>query len=320
MCSSDGASLLSIESVNEDETITAIIENSIGNVKESESFFFGLLRAPSAATGVNRYRWADGSPLTYARWTSLKAFKGEALCGTLLFTRLNGSSSVRWNANSCSSRHKFICKKPRRKARSFLLVIKQRRIRVLAELRDGEVRLVDDVLPTRGRLEIYIDGSWKGVCLRKDIYSSSQTAAAACRQMNYDGLLEASSRIGEGEVVSHDVYCTENDVSVRSCTTPLATCNEHLFVSCRSGSVQSLAVRLVNSSAQLVNSSSERRMEIGVGNLWKRACIDHDRHDQQSLNRSAENICRHMGYGEGKWQSYGDRPPGIRLPLCRNIS
>ncbi|XP_065840565.1 C-type mannose receptor 2-like isoform X3 [Oscarella lobularis] len=301
LCSSDGASLLSIESVNEDETITAIIENSIGNLKESESFFFGLLRAPSAATGVNRYRWADGSPLTYARWTSLKAFKGEALCGTLLFTRLNGSSSVRWNADSCSSRHKFICKKSR-------------------QLRDGEVRLVDDVLPTRGRLEIYIDGSWKGVCLRKDIYSSSQTAAAACRQMNYDGLLEASSRIGEGEVVSHDVYCTENDVSVRSCTTRLATCNEHLFVSCRSGSVQSLAVRLVNSSAQLVNSSSERRMEIGVGNLWKRACIDHDRHDQQSLNRSAENICRHMGYGEGKWQSYGDRPPGIRLPLCRNIS
>ncbi|XP_065842335.1 secretory phospholipase A2 receptor-like, partial [Oscarella lobularis] len=48
-------------------------------------------------------------------------------------------------------------------------------------------------------------------------------------------MLEVSFRFGEGDDASFDIDCTSNDESLRSCALSNATCNEHIFVSCRSG-------------------------------------------------------------------------------------
>ena len=79
-------------------------------------------------------------------------------------------------------------------------------------------------------------------------YSASHTAVAACRQLGYSGMLEVSFRFGEGDDASFDIDCTSNDESLRSCALSNATCNEHIFVSCRSGRVQPFELRLGRSS------------------------------------------------------------------------
>ncbi|XP_065842852.1 uncharacterized protein [Oscarella lobularis] len=235
-------------------------------------YFFGLERRPTAATGVYSYRWSDGSFLTYAQWNQLSSFNEEKSCGKLVY---NTDLTIHWRPESCSSQHAFICKKPKN-----------------TRLIDGDVRLVGSVLPSRGHLELFQDGFWRRVCVSEVINSAIQMATAACHQLGYSGLLEASSRVEKSDYASLDIKCTSNDEFVRSCDRRNATCNEHVFVSCRTTSVYPFDFRLVNSSV-----STRGLLEILLGEEWKAACFIY--FDERTPNLVSNAYCRHLGFSEG---------------------
>ena len=49
----------------------------------------------------------------------------------------------------------------------------------------ADVRLVHGITPNRGRLELFLDGSWERVCMAKSGGNVSQTAVAVCRHLGY---------------------------------------------------------------------------------------------------------------------------------------
>ena len=156
----------------------------------------------------------------------------------------------------------------------------------------GDVRLVGGVLPSRGYLEIFHDGFWRRVCMSEVIYSTIKTAAAACHQLGYSGLLEASSRIEKSDNSSLDIQCTPNVEFVRSCNRSNATCNEHVFVSCRTTIVFPFDFRLVGGSV-----SSQGLLEVRLGDEWRAACSSSVFEQYPSLVSNAS--CRHLGFSKG---------------------
>ena len=126
-----------------------------------------------------------------------------------------------------------------------------------------------------------------------DRYKATQTATAACRKLGYSGLFEASSQVGDAGCVSCNAHCTPNDESFCSCAKWIATYDEHMFVSCRSGKVQSFDVRLVHSSV-----TSEGLLEVGVGGLWATVCLVFATNEAM-LRQVSEHTCRQLGYGKG---------------------
>ena len=148
------------------------------------------------------------------------------------------------------------------------------------------------------------------------IYSPSRTAAASCRQLGYNGLLEATSRFGERDNDAIEINCTSNDTFVRSCDLGIASCNEHVFVSCRSSSVKPFDVRLGNSSV-----SSRGIIEIRLGGEWRAACVDPLYYRSAYLfNSTCEASCKHFGYGKGtcNFQSLAGRSSCWNI-ICPNF-
>ena len=140
---------------------------------------------------------------------------------------------------------------------------------------------------------MFHDGFWRRVCISKIIKNAIQTADAACHQLGYSGLLEASSRVEESDNASLDIKCASNDEFVRSCDRGNAICNETVFVSCRTSSGDPFDVRLVDGSV-----STRGLLEIRVGDEWKAACFSHDFY-KQIPNLVSKASCRHLGFGEG---------------------
>ena len=111
ICSLNGGALLSFKGEEEENAVPAIIGD--------DSYFFGLIRRPTAATGVYSYRWSDGSPLTYAHWNELGLLNEKTSCGKLVIS----DSEIHWRAESCSNRLPFVCIKPRSESCSFFLYL-----------------------------------------------------------------------------------------------------------------------------------------------------------------------------------------------------
>ena len=109
-CSREGGSLASFQDEKEANDLEAL-SFSFGE------YLFGLIRRPTATTGVYGYRWSDGSSLTYARWNQLSTFNEENSCGKLVITP---DSTTHWRAQSCSSGLNYICKKPKSETCDFL--------------------------------------------------------------------------------------------------------------------------------------------------------------------------------------------------------
>ena len=126
--------------------------------------------------------------------------------------------------------------------------------------------------------------------MSESIYSAGRTAAASCRQLGYGGVLDAGSRVGKIDNVSVHINCTPNSEFVRSCGRGDATCNEHVFVFCRFGSVKPFDVRLRNSSVP-----SRGIVEFLYESEWLPVCFDWSY--QAKLSDAA---CKHLGYGKGK--------------------
>ena len=110
--------------------------------------------------------------------------------------------------------------------------------------------------------------------------------------MGYSGLLEASSRVEKSDNASLDIKCTSNDEFVRTCDRGNATCNEHVFVSCRTTSVYPFDFRLADSSV-----SGRGLLEIRLGDEWEAACFF--LFLEQIPNLVSKASCRHLGFGEG---------------------
>ena len=56
----------------------------------------------------------------------------------------------------------------------------------LLELMTSDLQIVDGVTPNHGRLEIFLYGAWRRVCMAKNV---SQTAVAVCRHFGYPDVL-----------------------------------------------------------------------------------------------------------------------------------
>ena len=62
---------------------------------------------------------------------------------------------------------------------------------VLGSCSDGDIRLVDELSPTSGRVEVCFGGIWGTVCGVNNVqdnidYWSDRDAAVACRQLGFD--------------------------------------------------------------------------------------------------------------------------------------
>ena len=135
--------------------------------------------------------------------------------------------------------------------------------------------------------------------------------------MGYSGLLEASSRVDKSDNCSLDIKCTSNDEFVRNCYRGNVTCNEHVFVSCRTTSVYPFDFRLVDGSV-----STRGLLEIRLGDEWKAACFYF--YYEEVPNLVSKASCRHLGFGEGTGanQSLSGRSSCLRVSCstpCRSI-
>jgi hypothetical protein len=83
--------------------------------------------------------------------------------------------------------------------------------------REGDVRLAGGAVESSGRVEIYADGQWGTVC---DDFWNLNAATVVCRQLGYQGALEAVERFGGGDalpILLDDVRCTGEEANLLAC-------------------------------------------------------------------------------------------------------
>ena len=164
-----------------------------------------------------------------------------------------------------------------------------------SELMTADLQLVDGVTPNRGRLEIFLDGAWRRVCMAKSGVNFSETAVAVCRHFGYPDVLFTRSLNRSGEEnkgnISFSVDCMWHG-NTTSCSYERVTCEWDLFIYCQSSRNHSLEVRLANGSVP-----SEGYLQIGISGNWRFSCIPY--HDPYYLN--VINVsCKHLGYSGGR--------------------
>ncbi|XP_041369837.1 deleted in malignant brain tumors 1 protein-like [Gigantopelta aegis] len=160
---------------------------------------------------------------------------------------------------------------------------------VICQLPTANVRLVNGGgVPTQGRVEIQINGTWGTVC--DDLFDSRE-AGVICAMMGFSRTgAQAVSRAGFGQgsgpIYLDDLACTGTEESILQCSgKPLrqTNChhNEDAGVRCQTANVQ---VRLVHS--QTPNAG---RVEVYYNNTWGTVC------DDIFDNNAAKVVCKMLG-------------------------
>ena len=181
----------------------------------------------------------------------------------------------------------------------------------LLELMTADLQLVDGVTPNRGRLEIFLEGDWRRVCMAKSGVNVSETAVAVCRHFGYpDVLFTRALNLSGGESkepISFSVDCMWNGNTI-SCSYERVTCDWDLFIYCQSSRKYSVEARLVNGSVP-----GEGIMQIGIGGIWRTACF---------LYFKARLFCEYIGYDRGSQYEKINRPSTVAsyVPRCHRFS
>ncbi|XP_065830989.1 scavenger receptor cysteine-rich domain superfamily protein-like [Oscarella lobularis] len=149
------------------------------------------------------------------------------------------------------------------------------------------LRLVGDGYPLAGRVEIFYDGSWGGVC---DSNWDSKAAVVVCREL---GFLVTSPSATKGRFGTASQSMWMNDVTCSGSETTLSRCR---FSSWKKGSCSSSYVAGVicggRGGIRLVGGSrgNEGHVEVYHNNEWGRVCDDGwDLSD-------AHVVCRQLGF------------------------
>ena len=82
---------------------------------------------------------------------------------------------------------------------------------------EGDVRLADGDVASSGRVEIFAGGRWGTVC---DDFWALNAAEVVCRQLGYQGAIEAVQQFGGGAdlpIVLDDVQCTGQEANLLEC-------------------------------------------------------------------------------------------------------
>ena len=160
------------------------------------------------------------------------------------------------------------------------------------------MRLVDGVTPNRGRVEIFIDGGWRRMCVTRSGSDVAQTAALFCQRLGYPEVSFAlplnRTRDGKSAITSDFVSCTLTDNI--GCTNKTAMCDWEFFISCKSAKIYSFGAQVTQ--VRLVNSSLPNTgiLELDGNGTWFKACGDYS---SSALIRLSRHVCRHLGYEGG---------------------
>ena len=163
-----------------------------------------------------------------------------------------------------------------------------------SELMTSDLQLVDGVTPNRGRLEIFLEGAWRRVCMARNGVNVSETAVAVCRHFGYPDVLftRALNLSGEGNKGnnSFSVDCMWNGNTI-SCSYERVTCEWDLFIYCRSSRKHSLQWRLANGSLP-----SDGYFQVGISGKWTSVCLIYTLFDHSNIFNVS---CKHLGYSRG---------------------
>ncbi|GIM00456.1 hypothetical protein Vretimale_5260, partial [Volvox reticuliferus] len=194
----------------------------------------------------------------------------------------------------------------------------------------GSIRLVDGPGPWAGRLELWFNGTWAGVCPSNYIFR--QVARVICRQLNYTG-----GRAVGGSVYGYGVGPGSygqwqpgwvTSVSCRGNETRLDQCNFNLnpdyYWYCNSYSVGIQCDPVptpmpADGSVRLIGGSGpwSGRVEIAFAGVWGTICR------AAMTDNDAKVICRQLNYTGGRLSasqgysqySYGYRYSGVPIWL-----
>ncbi|XP_038069875.1 deleted in malignant brain tumors 1 protein-like [Patiria miniata] len=158
-------------------------------------------------------------------------------------------------------------------------------------LKDYDVRLVQGHLITRGRVEVYMNGSWATVCGND---WDMNDAIVVCQQLGFGMAASApgGAYFGEGKGRILDVDCTGLESNLSGCSVTfnnVSSCNhsQDAGVVCQGPKLPSqYDLRLVNGSTGVSG-----RVEVYVDESWGTIC-DHGWDIQD-----ATVVCQQLGYG-----------------------
>ncbi|XP_041372547.1 deleted in malignant brain tumors 1 protein-like [Gigantopelta aegis] len=165
------------------------------------------------------------------------------------------------------------------------------------------VRLVNGLgIPSQGRVEIQINGTWGTVC---DDGFDSRDAAVICFMMGFRryrarAMTRAAFGQGSGPIFFQSLSCMSSESSILDCgVNPSSNTNcrhnEDSGVICQTGDTnKTTTIRLVNGPSE-----NEGRVEIFHNGQWGSICDDSFDDDE------AQVVCRNLGL-----QSYGARAYG----------
>ena len=150
----------------------------------------------------------------------------------------------------------------------------------------SRIRLVGGIHSSQGRVEIFYNGSWGGVC---DSNWDIKAADVVCRDL---GILATRPNATRGRFGTASQSMWMNDVTCNGRETTLTHCE---FSSWKEGSCSSssyVAGVICKETIRLVGGSGphEGRVEVYHSNQWGRIC-----HDYWDLN-DAHVVCRQLGF------------------------
>ncbi|GAB1603362.1 scavenger receptor cysteine-rich type 1 protein M130-like, partial [Argonauta hians] len=152
---------------------------------------------------------------------------------------------------------------------------------------NGDIRLLGGRVPSEGRVEVNINGTWGTVC--DDSWDNSD-ALVVCRMLGYsDGIAYRKAKFGEGSgpIWLDDVQCDETEYNIEDCLQN--THGEHNCDHSSDAGVQCrhVAVRLVGS-----DNEDEGRVEVLFNGEWGSVCNTNWDHNDALI------VCRMLGYND----------------------
>jgi deleted-in-malignant-brain-tumors protein 1 len=180
-----------------------------------------------------------------------------------------------------------------------------------------DLRLVDGIFPSDGRLEIFYRGVWGTVC---DDFFGDAEAQVACSALGYgqgigrfDGNNPGTGQIWLDTVQclgweSNPGQCSHDAWGFNDCTHP-----EDVAISCSTSTGNMYPVRLIGSDGLQAQSSG--RLEYSIGGVWGTVC------DPDFTDANAQVACYSLGFNqfEGSFigQTHGSGTGNIWLDNVR---